>query len=275
MCPTGKPERPAASPAGKYISISAGEYRVGLSAGRYGAVAGRAAALGLKEEYIRNCMPAHTVTLGRADVSTALVTCTEFAEFIESTGYVTEAEKDGWAWTWEGGWMRKSGLSWRYPFGGDADEIYRENAALLPVLQATWNDAAAWCRWRSETYGKTVRLPLEAEWEVFASMSGVKPAEEAMKEDPGTGPGNSDDYIIAMIDTIRGGIHTTGFVWEWCDDWLGPYPGGLPHKEFGEVYKVLRGGSLMSAPLQKSAEYRFRRCPTARSPYYGFRIALD
>jgi hypothetical protein len=40
------------------------------------------------------------------------------------------------------------------------------------------------------------------------------------------------------------------------------------------VYKILRGGSLMSLPAQRSREYRFRRCPTARSPFYCFRVAI-
>ena len=56
-------------------------------------------------------------------------------------------------------------------------------------------------------------------------------------------------------------------------NWFDKYPGGDDNDEFGEVYKILRGGSILSHPVQRTKEFRFRRCPTARSPYYGFRIA--
>ncbi len=64
-----------------------------------------------------------------------------------------------------------------------------------------------------------------------------------------------------------------GLLWEWTDDWYEPYPGGIDMKDYGTVYKVLRGGSILSLPVQRTREFRLRKCPTARSPYYGFRIA--
>ena len=34
-----------------------------------------------------------------------------------------------------------------------------------PVVNISWNDAVAFCKWLSGKEGKTYRLPTEAEWE--------------------------------------------------------------------------------------------------------------
>ena len=37
-----------------------------------------------------------------------------------------------------------------------------------PVVNVTWHDACAYCRWLSEVTGKAIALPSEAEWEKAA-----------------------------------------------------------------------------------------------------------
>jgi formylglycine-generating enzyme required for sulfatase activity len=170
-------------------------------------------------------------------------------------------------------------VSWKRPFGCEADDIYFRNIDTLPVIQITWNDASAYCRWLSGITGKQFRLPLESEWEVFAEKSGV-PGIESFSNMPDIRAIRSDtpeDFVSRLIDRVKNnsGYSPSGLLWEWCADWFDAYPGGRRDKDFGTVYRVLRGGSLQSHPVQRSRQYRFRRCPTARSPFYGFRTALS
>jgi len=41
-----------------------------------------------------------------------------------------------------------------------------------PVVNVSWNDAVAFCKWLSRKEGKSYRLPTEAEWE-YACRAGT------------------------------------------------------------------------------------------------------
>ena len=51
---------------------------------------------------------------------------------------------------------------------------YPPDEANHPVVNVSWNDAVAYCRWLSETTGQAYRLPTEAEWEKAASWDAEK-----------------------------------------------------------------------------------------------------
>jgi len=266
-----------------FIKLSAGNYGFGLETSLVCCIDEAVFSGTMKRPYLYNATPAGSVHIHEVYISKKLVTVSGFRTFIEATGYVTEAEKEGWGWTWEdGGWNKKGLLTWKYPFRTDADLLYSSHADMLPVLQVSWNDAAAYCSWMSGETGRCVRIPTEKEWEACAELQGVPSIMEYQNpEVAGCGepfiPLTADSYINQMIaifsrDTL---CHPPGIVWEWCGDWFDAYPGGPENREFGETYKVLRGGSLNSSSLQRAREYRFRRCPTARSPFYGFRTAFS
>jgi len=110
--------------------------------------------------------PVHEVTLRRFLIDRHEVTNAEFAEFVEATGHVTQAEKDGYAWCFirgESDFVALNGANWRHPQGpGSSIEDRMDH----PVVCVSWEDAAAYARWRGK------RLPTEAEWEYVARGGG-------------------------------------------------------------------------------------------------------
>ncbi|TAL31792.1 MAG: hypothetical protein EPN93_17070 [Spirochaetes bacterium] len=272
MCPSGLPVFSRAGRA--FDEIPVGEYTIGLEP----AEAERAAAAHaerIKKEFFLNATPAHPVRIERLGIARSHVSGADFEIFARETGYRTLAEVEGWAWTWERGWVKRAGLCWRAPFGTEADKNFLDRYSDFPALQLSWNDAVRYCEWRASREGMLIRLPREAEYEAWLRRSGVRSVVDAGGGEPG--PARTVEEFLELLERAsesREGYRPPGLVWEWTADWFDAYPGGVPGREFGATYKVLRGGSLMSDVAQRGREYRFRRCPTARSPFYGFRFAI-
>jgi formylglycine-generating enzyme required for sulfatase activity len=256
-----------------FIRIPSGEYTIGLSHDDLEAAYRMIRKTAVKREFISSAYPSHAVHIDEVLIKKFLTTSEEFSEFTADTGYVTEAEKDGWGWIlYQGRWLKRNGVCWRTPFGSPDDDRCRTRGDM-PVMQVSWNDAASYAAWLSARAGRLIRLPRESEWEVFARFGGVAGVKE-LTNDPGPASAPRD-----FIETVRhaldaGPCLSAGLLWEWTEDWYIGYPGGMESKEYGTTYRVLRGGSAVSMPIQRTREFRLRKCPTARSPYYGFRIAI-
>ncbi len=254
-----------------YNRLEAGQYDVGLSEGTISKILAGAFA-NVKREYLYASFPRHAIQLGGCLISKRLITASFFQVFVGETGFVTDAEKEGWGWTWDAGWKKRNGLNWKTPFGSGLDRIYFDKSGMMPVMQTSWNDARAFCEWMSRKSGRGFRLPSEAEWETWAAGNPSR-----ITSNESIYAGEAGDYLDRIIKICRETSDECprGVMWEWTQDWYDSYPGGMANRDFGTTYKVLRGGSLMSDEIQKLGEYRFRRCPTARSPFYGFRICAD
>ena len=113
--------------------------------------------------------PAHQVNLNEFFIGKYEVTNLEFQQFVSETGYVTEVEKMGWVWIGDK-WKQVEGANWRRPNGpSNLTELQMNH----PVVQVSWNDAMAYCRWLSRKTGDTYTLPTEAEWEKAARVTNI------------------------------------------------------------------------------------------------------
>src|SRR5438445_8875391 len=108
--------------------------------------------------------PVHGVKVSSFWMDKTEVTVKQFRQFVDATGYVTDAEKFGWS----GGfdvvkkeWGRVDGANWKQPDG--PGHLAGENE---PVRQVSWKDAEAFAGWAGK------RLPTEAEWE-YAARGGL------------------------------------------------------------------------------------------------------
>ncbi len=209
--------------------------------------------------------------LGRTEVSVR-----QFEAFVRETRYRTEAEdgKSG-GYGWDGTKLVQSPrYTWRAPGYAQTPDH--------PVTLVTWNDAKRFCAWLSSKAKRLVTLPSEAQWEyacradTVSAWSGGPMDEVAWTVE--NSAGQAHPVASRMANTW--GFHDMhGNVWEWCEDWYGPYQpaqGLDPVQQRTDLSdkprRVLRGGSwLKEGRLSRSAA-RYRNDSRSRNPDNGFRV---
>ena len=230
-------------------------------------------------------------------LASTTVTVGQFAAFVQSSGYQTAAERQGWgASAWDrqhAQWQRLPGASWKNP--GFTQTTNH------PVVCVTWHDAAAFCEWLSVKEGRHYHLPTEAEWE-YACRAGGQTA-YLWGEDPNAGAGYLNGCDQTAKDTFNlfppfnwcDGFHYTspvatfkpnawglydmlGNTLEWCSDWFGAYPVEAVTDPTGPTTgseKILRGGAFVYGPKHCRCAFRGRNSPDFENFYVGFRLVME
>lgn len=164
-----------------------------------------------------------------------------------------------------------------------------------PVINVSWLDARAYCRWLNHRLGLpsgTYRLPSEAEWE-YACRAGTTTAfsfgetistEQANFDGRATyGKGRKGEYRgrtvpVGSLPANLWDLHEMhGNVWEWVEDTDGAYPAqatdASPLVRTDRVLRIRRGGSWKGSPRLVRAGCRGGGTTGVRDKDAGFRVA--
>jgi formylglycine-generating enzyme required for sulfatase activity len=235
--------------------------------------------------------PQHRVFLEAFYIDKYEVTNARFQQFVQTTGYRTQAEREGGGKirTGEKTWVQVPDATWRAPRGKGSSIAGLE---AHPVVQVSWHDAKAYCTWAGK------RLPTEAEWEKAArgtdgrlypwgnELDGTRANfcdrncpfawKDAAVDDGYRATAPVGSYEVGK--SPYGAYDMAGNVWEWVADWYDAKyyrrsPARNPSGPTAGTQVVLRGGSwLYTAPDFRTTE-RAGVPPDRRNENIGLRCA--
>ena len=166
-------------------------------------------------------------------------------------------------------WTEKMGSNPSYfvPANGYSSDTNK------PVENVSWNMIQGF----NSTTG--LRLPTEAEWE-FACRARTTTARYGVLDDIAWyWNGSYNTHAVATkLPNALGLYDTLGNVFEWCQDWYGPYAAGSVTNPTGPTagpFRLLRGGGWDHGSNDCRASMRINYSPTCNVGCYGFRAARN
>ena len=215
--------------------------------------------------------PLHRVWLEPFEISSQLVSCGDWLEFIADGGY---NRSEFWL---SAGWNAVQQNNWTAPLYWQMGEENWQQFTLSglrdvdpgePVCHVSYFEADAFARWGGKQWSGA-RLPTEFEWEVACNGA---PAQ-----------GNFAESERFHPRAASAGFEPFGNAWQWTRSQYSPYPGyradegalGEYNGKFMCNQFVLRGGSCATPQSHIRASYRNFFPPDARWQFSGLRLARD
>ncbi|MFZ0396299.1 MAG: ergothioneine biosynthesis protein EgtB [Terracidiphilus sp.] len=238
-----------------------------------------------------NELPRHRVWLEPFGLAERLVTCGEYAEFMEDGGYRRPELwlSDGWNAVQNHGW--RAPLYWSSDSGEWAVFTLRGMQPMsrmkdAPVSQVSFYEADAYARWAG------YRLPTEFEWEAAAEGLLIAgnlldsgwlmpiPASESGAGEPKPPAQGTALLKESQVEFRRPG-QLFGDCWQWTSSAYLGYPGFRPlagamgeyNGKFMSGQMVLRGGSCVTPRAHIRSSYRNFFAPETRWQFSGIRMA--
>ncbi|QEA14125.1 5-histidylcysteine sulfoxide synthase [Comamonas flocculans] len=251
-CPDSSP-----APQNSLVEVPAGHVRLGkpFDSPRYG----------WDNEYGH-----HEADIPAFEAARLLVSNGEFLDFVKAGGYGNDAFWD------------EEGLRWRDFAQAEHPSFWVRKGAqwhlrlMTQEVPMPWNwpaevnclEARAFCRWKSQESGLTVRLPTEDEWQRILATSDWQLNEEL--------PANANLYLEhwaspCPVDRFEQGAFcdVVGNVWQWTETPTYPFEGFKTHPiyddfttpTFDERHNLIKGGSWVSTgnEAEPDSRYAFRR----------------
>ena len=149
------------------------------------------------------------VKVGNLSWDQTEMTVADVKTFASSTGFISQAEKNGGGLSYEAGFVKKPGWTWKMPYGVAAKD-------QEPAVHLNQKEAETICRF----YGK--RLPTDAEWVSAAFLEQrANPPVGYLKDQRYPFPGGSSPDVSHCLNG--------------CGDYKGLAPAGALNRGTGHV----------------------------------------
>jgi formylglycine-generating enzyme required for sulfatase activity len=212
------------------------------------------------EDYYKDETPQHPVWVAEFYIGKFPVTNTQYAEYVKAA-------------------KAKAPEHWK-------NGVIPSGKADHPVVNVTWHDSMAFCRWLSQASGQLVRLPNEFEWKkpargtdgrIFPWGNDDPTAEVCNFSGSRIGDTTPVDRYPKGINPSHGVWDMAGNVWEWTGSVYAPYPykaGDARDDPNASGARVVRGGSFDNNARDVRCAVRHWPDPLYRYWSLGLRVVV-
>lgn len=200
-----------------------------------------------------------------------LVSNQEFLAFVEAGGYLQSQ------------YWQEEGLKWRQYTQAEHPTFWMKTehgwqlrlmTEVVPMrwdwpVEVNYHEAKAFCAWKAEQSGETVRLPTEDEWYRLAQVAGVS---ELAQQQAAPANIHLDHFASSCpVNFFAQGdfFDVTGNVWQWTETPIYPFDGFQVHRLYDDFttptydgkHNLIKGGSWISCGNESrlASRYAFRR----------------